>query len=240
MKRKQTTLFSKTKDLKLEECISHLNKNGYGVFKLDSKELESVKIEEMVRQLTALGYKVIRLEDRLEKVDVSQIGSSDDVVKYFYELVKRNVPEFDPTLIPKTPEERLKDRSVVNSYINTRVVNNQLSQKAALEELFKIITILFEIFREHGISINGFGILSINGNRGLVNHLLSELRKREDQELNYKFDKMMNTTSKDSYNQIIEESLKRLNEISALSDALGSLARKKIKMRGEKNNEEKD
>jgi len=211
MKRKSSLLFNQSKKDKIQYCIECLHQNGYGVFKLD--DTDDIKIEEMILQLQSLGHKITRLEEDLVKVDVSKIRNSEDIVMYFYEMLKRNKLNHDPTKIPKNRDERKTDISIVNSYIQHRVLNNNMSSKIALEELFKLIEILFEVYEDWGINLESMGVLSVNSSKGLVNSLLQELKSREDSELEFVISELIYERNSNDYEVVIEESINELDKI---------------------------
>jgi hypothetical protein len=227
MRRKSSLLFNQSKKEKIQYCIDCLHENGYGVFKVEPDE--DTKVEEMITQLQSLGHKVIRLEEDLVKVDVNKIRNSEDIVKYFYEMLKRYNTNHDPTKIPKNYEERKTDISVVNSYIQHRVVNDKMSSKSALEEFFKLIGILFDMYDYWNVNVETMGLLSINSSKGLVNALLEELKRREDIDLEFIIGELVSERNNKEYNAIVEDSIKQMSEVELKKD----VKPKEIKFREE-------
>ena len=205
-------LFTESKKDKIKSCIDCLHENGYGVFKLDNGD-QDIRIEEIICQLTALGYKVIGLEEDLAKVDVNFIKSSEDIIRYFHEMWKRH-EKVDNFKIPKTAAEKKICHSIINFYIQQRIREGGLSFKAALEELFKIINILFEVYKDWSIKIEGMGVLSVNSNKKLINSLLKEIRLREDINLEYEIDQQIYERCVEEYSDTIDNNLNEMNIIN--------------------------
>lgn len=229
---KNGSLFNQSKEDKIAECIRCLQENGYGIFKLDGANDSEIKEEEMIQQLTALGHKIVRFEEDLTKVDVRLIKSSDEIVVYFYEMLKRNHPNLDPTTVPNSYAARKAGRSIVNSYISYRIQNAKLSYKSSLEELFQLINVLFDVAPRWGITIEGIGILSVNYNLKFIKSVLKELHRREDFDLQYKIDKKLQEKAYEDYETNIDQ---RIKELKALSGKPRRGRPRKIKTRGDNN-----
>jgi hypothetical protein len=227
-------LFTESKKDKIKSCIDCLHENGYGIFKLDG---EDVRVEEIIYQLTALGYKVIRFEDDLAKVDVNFIKSAEDIIRYFHEMWRRH-EKVDSFKIPKTAAEKRICHSIVNFYIQQRIKEGGLSFKASLEELFKIINVLFEVYKDWGIKIEGMGVISINSNRKLINSLLKEIRLREDINLSYEMDKQIYDKCVAEYGDTIDNSITEMKEVE--KPKRGRRKKIKVSKRGKNNAKEKE
>lgn len=201
-----TPLFDEERQL--EHCIKVLRNAGYGVLKIDSEI--NIGEAERVEELKALGYKVEHYKDLLIKVDPCQITSVDDIVVYFYEKLRRAPFPFVHPEKLKDKKYRTIDRSVINTLILWRISEGRLSFKSALEEMFILIDTLFEKAEEWKLKIDRISILSINHNKSLVLDLLREVHVKQDKNLCFKVDQLIQKEDLSMYPKFLYETRKRI------------------------------
>lgn len=198
----------KTKDLfsgvdQERQAIDFLRERGYGVFKVggftDREEIETVK------RLQSIGYKVEHARDSLVKVDPRQISSTDDIVVYFYEMMRRHSRVYFSRDKLTDKNARTVDRSVVNRLVNWRVEDGDVSLHEALAESFIMIDTLFEKAPEWGVDIKGIGILSPNHNKAFLLSLLNEVRLKQDAGLRFQVDRLVAESDRMSYLSLLEK-----------------------------------
>jgi hypothetical protein len=222
MPRKKAVLFSEQDQE--QAYVKFLRERGWAVFKLDDL-LGSLEEEECVRKLRAIGYKIEHLHESLTKVDPTKIKSTDDIVVYFHEMMRRfNKKRFNEAKI-KDESKRAVDRSIVNSYVNWRLETGGVSLYSALEELFVMIDILFEKYRDQ--DIRSLGILSVTKNKPFVLMLLQEVNIKRDGQTQFEADQIIREDYETHYLERLKSAQEQMRSVTGKVTA----QRKKIFMR---------
>lgn len=208
-KKKNSSLFDDS--TKIQQCITYLNEQGYGVFKAEA--VEAVEEEEAVRKLRLIGYRVESPQDSLIRVDVEKITTVDDVAIYFHHMMKRRNPKRHVEQKLKNKKNRLIDHSVINSLISWRLSEGS-SLADALQDVFILIDVLFDESEKRRLDIKGMGILSINSNRAFVLALMSEVRDRKDAKLSFEVEQLIFKHDQETYQDVLNLAKAQLNTVA--------------------------
>jgi hypothetical protein len=224
--KKKSDLF--TAEAQEKSCMDYLSRQGYAVFKLEP--YSDYEETEAVEKLKLLGYHIEHARDSLVKIDPTKVNSSDDIVLYFYELLKR----IDKGLVDKKKfkdkRERAVDRSVINKLLQWHIQEHQISLRDALEDIFIMIGVLFDKMYDWRLKIRSVGILSCTTNKPLILSLLREVKLMKDSDLSFEVDKILQDDVNANYIRMLDESRVALQEVTELP----KVRRKKLVHLGDK------